>query len=110
LLSGDAAGGDKVVLGVEVARRRGGRGGGGEESALEEELYGGGGAVERKDMVLEAKGKVFLEAEHGGGSGGGSARLRPLCHAPLPLKASTSQNLLHHHQRGDRSVGLKRII
>ena len=82
LLPGEAAGGDEVVIGGEVARRGVGRGGGGEESALEGELYEGGGAMERKEMFLQTKGEVFLEAEHGGGGGGGgggsAASLRPL--------------------------------
>ena len=51
-----------------------------ERSALEGELYEGCGAMDGTD-ILQVKGKMFSEAEHGGG--GGSARL-PTSHAPLP--------------------------
>jgi len=81
LLPGEAAGGDEVVIGGEVAPRGAGRGGGGEGRALEGELYEGGGAMDGKEMFLQTNGEVFLEAEHGGG-GGGSARLRPLLMRP----------------------------
>lgn len=65
-LTGEAAGGDEVVLRGEVARGGGGRGGDGQEGALEGEMYGGGGAVEGEEM--------FLEAEHGGGGRRGVER------------------------------------
>jgi hypothetical protein len=37
--------------------------------------------MEGKEMFLQMKGEVFLEAEHGGG-GGSAARLRPLLMRP----------------------------
>lgn len=70
LLPGEATCGDEVVIGGEVTRRGICRGAGGEERALEGELYEGGGAVQGKEMFLQAKGEVFLEAEHGGGGAG----------------------------------------